>query len=248
MAGPQERSLVEAMPPWLRRTYGGKLVRAFGITLDAIADRSADAMAARLPSEALPDALPYIGRDRKIVRGLDESDASYAGRLRRWLPDHKRRGGGIALLRQLEAYYASSPKQIDLVYETGTRYTLGPDGTITKDSIEWREGSDPAAWAQAFVFVRYDAEPFVSYAEAQSVVSIVREWMPGHIQNFYVWGVYPGGGDLWDYPDGVLWDADDPVLWDDEDAIDFMTLTDVRAVTIGGAYLTVGGRRVVVRT
>lgn len=241
-------ALSRIVPPWLQRLRGKAFMRGLGAPLDVVRSASAEAIDARFPRTARPDALSYIGRDRKIVRGLDESDASYAGRLRRWLPDHNRRGGGIALLRQLEAYYASSPKQIDLVYETGTRYTLGLDGTITKDSIEWREGSDPAAWAQAFVFVRYDAEPFVSYAEAQSVVSIVREWMPGHIQNFYVWGVYPGGGDLWDYPEGVLWDADDPVLWDDEDAIDFMTLTDVRAVTIGGAYLTVGGRRVVVRT
>jgi hypothetical protein len=230
MPGPFERDLVDVMPPWLRRTRGGKLLHALGIVLDALADRTADAMAARLPSADLPDALPYIGRDRRIVRGLNEPAEVYAPRLRRWWTDHKTRGGPIAMLRQLEAYYATAPRQIDLVYETGTRYTLtldldptdptGKRHVITKDGIEWREGNDQLQWAQAWIFVRYTSTPYVSYDEAQSVIAIVRDWAPAHVTRMRIFGIFPGG-DLWGYPEGELWGDDDDLYWGAPTAIDF---------------------------
>lgn len=253
MAGPYERDLLDVMPPWLRRTRGGKLVRAFGIVLDALADRVTDGVVARFPSELQDDALPYIGRDRRIVRGLNEPAATYAARLRRWWTDHKTRGNPIAMLRQLEAYYATAPKQIDLVYETGTRYTLDPTtldadglGTITKDSIEWREGSDPAKWAQAWIFIRFPSAPTVTYDEAQSVIAIVRDWSPGHVTRMRIWGIYPGGG-LWGYPEDEYWTDDvDTLFWGESDPIDFYDVEQPFYVTFGGAYVTFGGDRVTV--
>ena len=247
-------ALVRRCPPWLQRAIGGAFIRGLGDPLDTVRDLTAEAVDARFPRATRPDALPYIGRDRKIIRGLNEPAATYAVRLRRWLTDHKTRGGPYALLRQLEAYYASSPRQIELVYHSGTRYTLDPTtldvdglGTITRDAITWRTGSDPLKWSMAWVFIRYDAAPAVTYDEAQSVIAIVNDWTAGHVIMACPHGVYPSGGMVWDYPPGVLWDDLSAVLWDDEQAVDFCLVEDVLGyLTADGDYVTADGDRILV--
>lgn len=244
--------LLRRCPPWLQRTLGAPFMRGLADPIDDLRDNTAEAIDSRFPRAVRPDALPYLGRDRKIVRGLDEPDSSYAARLLRWREDHKRRGNPTAMLRQLEAYYATAPKQIDLVYETGTRYTLDPTtldadgkGTISKDAIEWREGNDQLAWAQAWIFVRYDSEPTVTYSEAQSVIAIVRDWAPGHVTRMRIFGIFPDG-DLWGYPEGELWGDDDTLYWGAPTAIDFYDIPQSFYLTVGGDYVTVGGDRVTV--
>lgn len=239
-------ALVRICPPWLQRLIGGSFMQALGDPLDDIRDKTAEGVRARLPDGGREDALAYIGRDRRIVRGLGEDPTTYAGRLVRWWDDHRVRGNPYALLYQLRAYYAASPKQIDLVYETGARFSLHVDGTITRDSIEWREGSDPLKWCMAFVFVWYEDEPTITFEEAQSVISIVSDWTPAHILRPYIWGLFPGGGDLWDYPEGVLWDADDTEVWDEPHAINFYEIEEPYYLTVDGDFVTVDGDYVVV--
>lgn len=251
---PYAERLLRRCPPWLQRTIGAPFIRGLGDTLDDVSERTGESIDARLPRAARPDALPYIGRDRKIVRGLNEADATYAARLSRWFIDHRRRGNAVALLRQLEAYYATAPHQIDVVYETGTRYRLDPTtldaegrGTITKDAIDWRQGSDPLKWSIAFIFVWYDSEPSILYAEAQSVIAIARDWIPAHISQFPIWGVFPDG-DVWGYPEGELWGADDAETWGGPYAIDFYGVPADYYLTVdGGDYLTADGDRILVR-
>lgn len=238
-------ALIRRCPPWLQRVAGRRLMGGLGDTIDVLRDKTAEAIDARLPRASRPDALAYVGRDRAIVRGLEEPDESYAARLKRWITDHRKRGNAHALLRQLEAYYASAPKQIDVVYETGTRYRLALDGTITKDAIEWREGSDPARWAIAFVFVWFESEPTITYPEAQSVIAIVRDWMPAHIAEIPIWGIFPDG-DVWGYPEGAYWGDDDSETWGAPYAIDFYGVEEPLYLTFGGDFVTFGGDYVVI--
>jgi hypothetical protein len=99
----------------------------------------------------------------------------------------------------------------------------------------------------AWVFVEYPSEPIVLYAEAQSVLAIVNDWTPAHVVMACPHGVYPSGGGIWDYPDGIQWGDLDAILWDDEQAIDFCTVTDALGyLTADGDYVTADGDRIIV--
>lgn len=196
-----ESAILSVVPPWLRRTVGGKVMAAFGSVLDDLVDRNVASVRARFPGE-YDDALPYLGRDRVITRGPNEPASTYSARLLRWWDDHKTRGGPYAMLNQLAAYTSDSPYQIDLVYHSGTRRTLNADGTITRDSITW--GADGTAlWAQAWLFHRLSADPGTLTAEQEEQYkSIPRDWNAAHVLPIHVvlvWGYVR----LWNYPQPV---------------------------------------------
>src|SRR5690606_17408066 len=110
----------------------------------------------RFPGFAGYTSLPELGRDRRIRRGLIESDATYAARLLRWLDDHPNRGGPYAMLRQLHAFFAPNNFRIELINTSGRRYTMAIDGTITRDDVTWTPGPpcDLAGgeWARWWLF------------------------------------------------------------------------------------------------
>lgn len=145
-------SLVQRMPPWLRRTVGGALVRGLGDPLDAVASLTREAAAARFPTADRPDALPVIGAERRIIRGPGEPAATYAGRLRLWLDSHRTRGGAYALLEQLFAFWRYSLNvPIDVVAYSGGRESMDTSGAITRDIIDWT-GDSSGSWAQDWIF------------------------------------------------------------------------------------------------
>lgn len=145
------------VPPWLQRRVGGALMTALGTPVDTLIDRTAASIKLRFPAynEAAIDgaALSYIGRDRKIRRGPEEDETTYARRLRLWLDSHRTRGGAYALLRQLYAYTVDWLNvRMDVVYQSGTRRWIDEAGTITADSIAWGGHGNPMQWAHAWVF------------------------------------------------------------------------------------------------
>jgi hypothetical protein len=88
---------------WLRSEVGSKFLFAQGIQLDGLAEQFRVAQLQRYPEYCLPDALQYIGRDRRIFRGLSETDESYAERLTQARATWKFAGNAPTLLRQLWA-------------------------------------------------------------------------------------------------------------------------------------------------
>lgn len=89
--------------PWMRGDVGARLLFAAGIQLDGLAEQFRLAQLQRYPEYCLPEALPHIGRDRVIFRGLSETDASYAARLTQARATWKLAGNAPTLLRQLWA-------------------------------------------------------------------------------------------------------------------------------------------------
>lgn len=177
-------TLLQILPWWLRAGLGGKIANAIGIQLDGIADATVEAVKARFPNEARPDALALLGSDRKIRRGSAEPDAVYAPRLRRWLDDHRTRGNPYALLAQLHAYYAQARFPIELIYPTsGRRYTLALDGTVTRDDINFGD-FDVANWARWVLIYHWPVSisPLGLWGESGA------KW--GGNQN--LWGIAPG--------------------------------------------------------
>jgi len=178
-------TLLQILPWWLRNGLAQKIANALGIQFDALGDATTEAVKARFPNEARPDALALLGSDRKIRRGSVEPDSVYAPRLRRWLDDHLTRGNPYSLLAQLHAYFAQAPFPIELIYPTGRRYSLATDGTITRDDVDFGSINLPQ-WARW---------------------TLIYHW-PTAINPLGLWGAsganWGGNGNLWGVAPGSL--------------------------------------------
>lgn len=194
-------TLLKLAPWWLRGYRMIRILFAIGILIDAVAEQLLQGLRRRFPGyEDASDALGVIGRDRRIRRGPNEPDATYALRLQRWLDDHPRRGNAYALLRQFFAYYRTSPYAADLVYLNGTGYSLDTAGNITSNDqptfnpdaipkrgrwwlfVYWPEvppgdgiWSDPGTWDDGGVW-----DSGLTVQQVTDLRLIPREWGNGH--------------------------------------------------------------------
>jgi len=131
------RDAVKAMSPsWLQDGVAEKYLYDIGLCADALLDKMNQAARLHLPGYGDESALPLIGADRLISRGLGESAASYAQRLKGWLDAWRTAGSAASVLRQLSALLASltSPGDITPGYETvtdGGAWDVYPPGAGT---------------------------------------------------------------------------------------------------------------------
>jgi hypothetical protein len=140
-------ALLKRLPPWLQGTRGTQLLGGIGDVVDAHVQRVFESALLRFPRAVETTALPYIGRDRLIRRGPSEPASSYAARLIQWWTDHQVRGGPHGLLRQYHAFLRFfAPGQIDLIYQSGTRYSCDETtGAIQRETpLVWTgDGQSP---------------------------------------------------------------------------------------------------------
>jgi hypothetical protein len=130
------RSIFQSLGPgWLTEADGGKVLYSVGVLLDATLERMRQALHARLPEYTeTEDSLAYIGRDRLIIRGRNESAAAYARRLVQWRYPlgHRVRGNALGMLRQVRAYFDEELVQFT-VDRRGTWFKILADGTESYD-------------------------------------------------------------------------------------------------------------------
>jgi hypothetical protein len=175
-------SLRRVLPWWLQNGIAGKIVFALGAQFDGFGDAIVEAVKRRFPDAQWADSLPLIGRDRKIRRGSAEPDQIYAARLRRWLDDHRTRGNPYAMLAQLHAYYAQAPFLIELIYKSGRRYSMALDGSVTRDTTTFGDGSN-AQWARWWLIYHWP-----------TTINIAGKWGSSGAKwgkNNNIWGVDP---------------------------------------------------------
>lgn len=151
-------------PSWLTSTGDGELL---GWTLDVLKDaftqRLFEGLLARFPQQdptgtpAPDDALAAMGRDRRVIRGINEPSATYAKRLLLWLDDWKQAGNPFGLLKQLAAYCGPLPsfRTVDV---RGNWFTLNADGTQEAliNEANWDWDGDPYAlfkWSRFWVII-----------------------------------------------------------------------------------------------
>lgn len=190
------------LPAWAT-TGDGELVHySIGATLDLWFERLREGIRARFPSHAPDDALSLIGKDRKIVRGIEEPRASYVERLIRAPDDHRTRGNPYALMRQLRAY-CQTDLRIRTVDRNGNWYTIEADGTQTyhlaQGNWDW-QGETTAQWSRFWVILYPPASLWTKQntlgsglilgtpgltigssatpEQVRSVKQIVRDWKP----------------------------------------------------------------------
>jgi hypothetical protein len=219
------------MPKWAKAFRGSRLIYALGIHIDALIDGTVAAVRRRFPGlDGYGDEIEPLGKERRIRRGRDEPDSSYASRLATWLDDHKTRGGPYAMLRQLHGYFVTAPRNVDLIYENGRRYHMAPDGTVTMSDIawvtptatpmrfwvvlEWIEGiSGDGTWGDTGTWDDGGLWDFslidLSEDLAESLRLVPGDWQPAHVLQAYIC-VTPPGYDITTVP---------PTDWDDPDAL-----------------------------
>jgi hypothetical protein len=171
-------------PPWLRRTWGERYLYAFGLILDGIADWMIKGMAARFPDAGLDDALPFIGRDRRIRRGFAEPADHYRARLKAWKSDAKTCGTALALMKQIQAYCYGFDIRVRCVNDRGSWQQLDADGTYTEYPLvgnwDW-DGKYPTEAKTRFWVIIYPLdsgiwEPHGHYGDGQRWGEPGRTW------------------------------------------------------------------------
>lgn len=191
-------ALYASVPTWLQGTYGFRFLYSIALQLDALLDALIAGIKLRFPGLYSFESLPYVGRERRIRRGREESDENYSTRLLRWREDHKTRGNAYALLAQLYAHYAPSNFVIQLVYKSGRRFTMAVDGTITVDYVA--PSAPQAQWARWTLFYFTEEWPTpetVTPDDKNDLTMIPKEWIAGHVIGKLV--LMPTGVELWNY-------------------------------------------------
>lgn len=150
------RTIFKKLLPWyLTRGEGEKVAYSLNLLRDEFAEATRQSLLARWPSYCTPDALPLLGRDRRIVRGLNESADSYRARLLPWLDNHRVRGNAFELLRQLRAYL-NAQIRVRTVDRRGNWFTIEANGTesflLNEGNWDWDE-LPASRWSRFWVII-----------------------------------------------------------------------------------------------
>lgn len=153
------------VPPWLSdrpgKTVGFRVLYAIVSVLDAGVEVLVQGLQARFPGLGTPTALPYIGRDRRIVRGPMESDAAYGAQLVRWLEYWRGAGNAYTLALALQTFLYPGHPRIRIVTRSGVWYTLEPSGELLwhraePNNWDWDSQTHPERadnWSEFWVIV-----------------------------------------------------------------------------------------------
>ncbi len=133
-------------PPWLQNPVGGAYLETMGMGLDQLVYRSAQAQVLRMPGVGDPSGLYYIGLDRLIPKGPNESTASYANRLQAAFDVWQRAGSDWAVLQLALAYLLPSTPAGLIVSDTSVWSDYGANATpATKPPTHLRyQGPSPS--------------------------------------------------------------------------------------------------------
>jgi len=151
-------------PSWLTDGEGGLVGYSLDVLGDAFIERVRLGLMARLPQNnpqgtktAPPDALLRMGRDRRVVRGLTDTDQVYAARLVSWLDGRGRTGNPWALLKRLSEYLGPGPafRTVDVRGNWFSRDADGAESCLMKQA-NWDWDGDPdgaSRWSRFWVII-----------------------------------------------------------------------------------------------
>lgn len=188
---PYRAGVLEISPAWLADLDSYKITySAIGIPFDTLAEYLRIGILQRFPGQAQSSALPFIGRDRKILRGFRESDEAYVPRLRHAFETWKFAGNAQTLLTELAAYFSPNPPVI--------RYVVNgvmADGTAFTDWWTLEDGE--------FSLVRR-AGTGINNWNWDGQIGQIRFWViiyrnEGFTPWFWGDGHYWGGGQSWGF-------------------------------------------------
>jgi hypothetical protein len=155
-------------PRWVTDDEGELVGYALDLQKDSFAERAFLGLLAGYPQNgpngetAPPDALVRMGRDRRVVRGIFETDAQYAVRLKSWLDERRTTGNPFTLMRQLAAYtgdaHGVSFRTVDATGNWYSRSSTGVESALLKQG-NWDWDGRPldedgrTRWARFWVII-----------------------------------------------------------------------------------------------
>lgn len=202
-------------PRWLTDGDGGLVGYSLDLMKDAFVERARLGLLARFPENgpngelAPSDAIAAIGRDRRVVRGWFETEASYVARLKLWLDDRRRQGNAFMLMQKLAEYLGPNLASFRTVDARGNWYSRAANGTETallkQENWDWSGEPVGERWSRFWVIIYPNGmysenfgdwgvntflapawgestETWGSNAPAehvQTVRALVADWMPG---------------------------------------------------------------------
>jgi len=204
------RSLRKKLAPsWLNTGEGELVGYSIDLILDAFLTRVFLGLMIGYPQwgpngETAPDdALQKMGVDRRIIRGIDETSASYALRLRQFLTDWRTAGSAYTMMKQLAAYCDSAGLHgcsFRTVDNSGNWYSRSSAGVETASLAQsnWDWDGYTSKWSRFWVVIypgtlwsaegQWDGgtwdEPSLVWGStaqqdhAASLLHIVSEWKP----------------------------------------------------------------------
>lgn len=127
------RDFIRAIaPPFLLEDGWEEYIYNLGLAADALLEKVAQGVSARVPTYGDESALPLIGDDRSIPSGLNEPGSSYALRLKRALTDWQRAGSARARMGQVLGYLFTPRARIRTVTNSSRWETYEEGADITK--------------------------------------------------------------------------------------------------------------------
>lgn len=136
-----------------------RVLYSVGVYFDATVDRVRKGIRARFPGGGAPaDALPYLGRDRQILRGPAQSRESFEIQLQRAWDDWQRAGSAWALIEQLRAFLSPHEVLVRTVDNHGNWYELERDGDRGNGGrpykgTPWDWDAQPTKWSRFWVVI-----------------------------------------------------------------------------------------------
>lgn len=164
-------------PYWLANGRNQKLLYSLTVILDCLGDALVQGIKSRYPGLVDMSTLGFIGQERRIRRGITESDETYALRLQHWLDYHRVRGSPYPLLEQIGIRYDHA-FPVDLVYRNGRRYRLDTAGNITRDVVPWSPSGPPELWGQWWLLCFTDS--ITTAQDRSELAALAREWNAAH--------------------------------------------------------------------
>jgi hypothetical protein len=181
---PLRDSLDRVSPVFLRGPNGEKLRAGVTLVLDALVQLAEMGVKARMPDLAPEDALPLIGRDRRIRRGFIESSASYRVRLKRWLDDHRIAGSSFAVMQQVRGYMSPYTPRMRVVHTSpdgalAKWCTLNPDGTKEvhhQSPCNWDWDGQTTAWWRSWLIIYGSGTPWLQEPDYNDTSPVDAIW------------------------------------------------------------------------
>ena len=198
-------------PPWLSDRYPRPLTTGFrylyaqAAVLDSMMQILVEGLRAKYPTQGTTTAVPYIGRDRRIVRGPNEDVNAFAERLIPWLDAWRGAGSALEVIRQMTPIFAPHPPpRMRIVTNAGTWYTYDPnaDPITIEERGNWNWDNRPDLWARCWLILYSpDGEPWspdgtwgdgnewgdgrcwgltITRPEVIAAQSVLAQWKAGH--------------------------------------------------------------------
>ncbi len=133
----------QIIPRWMHGFRLWRVGYAVALHLDILGDAAAAAIKIGWPGGYSSEADPLIGKDRRIIRGPTQPDASFEADCRSWLDIHARKGNRWLILERVLAAFATAPAWAQIIDNDGATYTLSTDGSMTYASRSWNWDNHP---------------------------------------------------------------------------------------------------------